>query len=195
MVVATNAPAPVADAAASTNAPVATSQAPGAAIIPLIVMDDVPLTDAIKNLARQAGLNYMLDPKDPVLAEGRTNGQPAAQPSVSIRWENITAEQALNALLANYSLQMQEDPKTKIARITVKDPAAPDPLVTRIIQLKYANPSILHCCRCAKRPGGQNAAKWWLTFGRANWSCSPRIGNSMTLILWSRDWTQSPSRF
>ena len=26
-------------------------------------MDDVPLTDAIKNLARQAGLNYMLDPK------------------------------------------------------------------------------------------------------------------------------------
>ena len=33
------------------------------AVIPLIVMDDVPLTDAIRNLARQAGLNYMLDPK------------------------------------------------------------------------------------------------------------------------------------
>jgi len=32
-------------------------------VIPLIVMDDVPLTDAIKNLARQAGLNYILDPK------------------------------------------------------------------------------------------------------------------------------------
>ena len=31
--------------------------------IPLIVMDEVPLTDAIKNLARQAGLNYMLDQK------------------------------------------------------------------------------------------------------------------------------------
>ena len=32
-------------------------------VIPLIVMDDVGLNDAIKNLARQAGLNYMLDPK------------------------------------------------------------------------------------------------------------------------------------
>jgi len=44
----------------------------------------------------------------------------------------------LNALLNNYSLQLVEDPKTKIARVTVKDPAAPDPLVTKIIQLKYA---------------------------------------------------------
>jgi type II secretory pathway component GspD/PulD (secretin) len=34
-----------------------------------------------------------------------------------------------------------EDPKAKISRVTVKDPAAPDPLVTRIIQLKYASPS------------------------------------------------------
>src|SRR4051812_5521623 len=57
---------PAPDAAASTNAPVAEVAAPTAAvapdpvaqgaqpgaIIPLIVMDDVPLTDAIKNLAR-----------------------------------------------------------------------------------------------------------------------------------------------
>ena len=117
-------------APAATNAPV----------IPLIVMDDVPLTDAIKNLARQAGLNYMLDPKISFGQPG-PNGAPTPQPSVSIRWENITAEQALNALLNNYSLQLVEDPKTHIARVTTKDPAAPDPLVTKIIQLKYANPS------------------------------------------------------
>src|SRR5690349_7698806 len=43
------------DASAQTNAPAQ----PGA-VIPLIVMDDVPLTDAIKNLARQAALNYIL---------------------------------------------------------------------------------------------------------------------------------------
>ena len=36
-----------------------------------------------------------------------------------------------------------EDPKTKIALITVKDPAAPDPLITKIIQLKYAHPTNL----------------------------------------------------
>ena len=62
-------------------------------------------------------------------------------PNISIRWENVTAEQALNTLLTTYSLQLVEDPKTKIARITIRDPAAPDPLVNKIIQLKYASPS------------------------------------------------------
>jgi len=140
------APAPAATPAVETPAPATPAAVPAnggnqpGSVIPLIVMDDVPLTDAIKNLARQAGLNYMLDPKIGFGQPG-PNGQPVPQPSFSIRWENVTAEQALNALLANYSLQMQEDIKTKIYRISVKDPAAPDPLVTRIIQLKFANPS------------------------------------------------------
>ena len=139
------APASATDAAAAPAAapapaaPVAATATTGA-VIPLIVMDDVPLTDAIKNLARQAGLNYIMDP---AISFGQIgpDGKPIPQPSVSIRWENVTAEQALNALLNTYKLQLIEEPKTKIARITIKDPAAPDPLVTRIIQLKFANPS------------------------------------------------------
>jgi general secretion pathway protein D len=99
------------------------------------------LTDAIKNLARQAGLNYLLDPKIGFGQPSPDGKGTVPQPSVSIRWENVTAEQALNALLANYSLQLSEDPKTKIARVTVKDPAAPDPLVTKVMQLHYATPS------------------------------------------------------
>jgi type II secretory pathway component GspD/PulD (secretin) len=120
--------------------PAATPAPQPGAVIPLIVMDDVPLTDAIRNLARQAGLNYMLDPK---IGYGQVgpDGKVTAQPSVSIRWEGITAEQALNALLANHSLQLVDDPKTKISRITIKDPAAPPDLITRVIQLKYAAPS------------------------------------------------------
>ncbi|HHY84490.1 MAG TPA: type II secretion system protein GspD [Verrucomicrobia bacterium] len=110
------------------------------AVIPLIVMDEVPLTDAIKNLARQANLNYMLDPNIPYIQVGPDNRLPQ-QPSISIRWENVTAHQALAALLNNYNLQINHDPKTGIARITKKDPAAPPPLLTRIIQLQYANPS------------------------------------------------------
>lgn len=110
------------------------------AIIPLIVMDEVPLTDAIKNLARQAGLNYMLDPK--INYGGlKPDGTPNSQPTISLRWENLTADQALNAVLKTYNLIIQDDPKTRIALITVKDPAAPDPLVTKIIQLKYSDPS------------------------------------------------------
>jgi type II secretory pathway component GspD/PulD (secretin) len=139
--------ATLADAQSAASSAPAAAPADGAggsaqpgAVIPLIVMDDVPLTDAIKNLARQAGLNYMLDPK---VAFGQIgpDGKPVPQPTVSIRWENVTAEQALNALLNNYNLQLAEDTKSKIARITVKDPAAPDPLVTRIFQLKYATPT------------------------------------------------------
>src|SRR6266850_1472389 len=133
------------DAAKPAEAPAPAAAAPAGtpttgAVIPLIVMDDVPLTDAIKNLARQAGLNYIMDP---AISFGQlgADGKPIPQPSVSIRWENVTAEQALNALLNTYKLQLIEEPKTKIARITIKDPAAPDPLITRIIQLKFANPS------------------------------------------------------
>ena len=131
-------PAPAADAAASSTT--STNGVTGHdanAVIPLIVMDEVPLIDAIKNLARQANLNYMLDPKISYGAPG-PDGKPTAQPTVSLRWENLTADQALYAVLNNYNLTVVEDPKTKIARITVKDPLAPEPLVSKIIQLKYA---------------------------------------------------------
>lgn len=100
-------------------------------------MDEVPLPDAIKNLARQAGLNYMLDPK----ITAPTDNGPKQQPLVSLRWENLTAEQALNAVLATYNLTILQDTKTKVARITIKDPAAAEPLVTKIIQLKYGDPT------------------------------------------------------
>ncbi len=98
------------------------------------------MTTAIENLARQAGINYMLDPK---IAYGQpdASGQVKAEPTLSIRWENITAENALLALLDNYGLQMVNDQKTGIGRITVKDPSAPPPLETRVVQLKYSSVS------------------------------------------------------
>ncbi|MFO1487138.1 MAG: hypothetical protein U1F65_01550 [Verrucomicrobiota bacterium] len=133
----TPAPTPAAPAAPVAAPPAAPT---GPAIIPLIVMDDVPLTDAIKNLARQASLNYMLDPRISFGQPG-PDGKPVPQPSVSIRWENITAAQALHALLNNYGLQLVDDPKTKISRVTVQDPAAPPALVTKILKLNYASPS------------------------------------------------------
>jgi len=120
-------------ASAATNAP-----AGPAASIPLIQFQDVPLTTAIENLARQAGINYLLDPK---IGYGQPdqNGQIKAEPTLSIRWENVTAEQALRALLDNYGLQLIEDKNNHIARISTKDPSAPPPLVTRVVQLKYAS--------------------------------------------------------
>ena len=148
--VATNAPAAAPEASApaatpavaDTNAPASAADtnaaAPAVATIPLIQFQDVPLTTAIEALARQAGINYLLDPKIG-FGQPDANGQVKAEPNLSIRWENIPAQHALEALLSNYGLQLVEDPKTKIYRISLRDPAAPPPLTTRVIQLKYAS--------------------------------------------------------
>jgi general secretion pathway protein D len=106
--------------------------------IPQIKFSDVPITTAIENLARLANINYMLDPK---IGYGLpdANGQIKTEPVLSIRWENISAENALTALLENYGLQIIPDKHTGIARVTLKDPAAPPPLFTKVIQLKYAS--------------------------------------------------------
>lgn len=121
------------------QAPAAAAPATGNTI-PLIQFQDVPLTTAIDNLARQAGINYIMDPK---VGYGQPDerGQVKPQPNISIRWENLTAEQALNALIATHGLQLVTDHKTGISRVTVKDPAAAEPLVTRVVQLKFASPS------------------------------------------------------
>ncbi len=121
-------------APAGTNSPAAAS----APVIPLIHFSDVPITTAIESLARQAGINYMLDPK---IGYGLpdANGQIKSEPQLSIRWEAITAENALMALLDNYGMQLVRNKNTTIARISLKDPLAPPPLVTRVVQLKYAS--------------------------------------------------------
>ncbi len=154
----TNAPATAeATTATDTNSAVAEPVA-----IPQIKFSDVPITTAIENLARLANINYMLDPK---IGYGQpdANGQIKPEPTLSIRWENITAENALLALLDNYSLQLIVDKKTGIDRITTKDPLAPPPLSTKVIQLKYASVSNL-----------QEAAQSVLTDKRSKVLSDPR---------------------
>ncbi|MEY4917975.1 MAG: hypothetical protein RL616_1888 [Verrucomicrobiota bacterium] len=130
-----------AEATANSNAVVAAEIVAAAPTsIPLIQFSDVPIRTAIENLARQAGINYMLDPKIGY-GEADAAGQIKAEPQLSIRWENISAENALLALLDNYNLQINRDKKTGIDRITMKDPTAPPVLITRVIQLQYASVS------------------------------------------------------
>ncbi len=128
--------------AVETVADNATSAPPAPAVvgIPQIKFSDVPITTAIENLARLANINYVLDPK---IGYGQpdANGQLKAEPTLSIRWENITAENALLALLDNYGLQLVPDKHTGISRITTKDPTAPPSLFTKVVQLKYTSTS------------------------------------------------------
>ncbi len=109
-------------------------------VVPLIVIDEAPLIEAVKTLARQANINFILDPRltNP---EPGPDGKAPVPPNVTIRFENVTAEDALVSVLETYALTMVRDPKTKVARITIKDPDALPPLVTRVTQLNYANPT------------------------------------------------------
>jgi tRNA A-37 threonylcarbamoyl transferase component Bud32 len=78
-------------------------------IIPVIQLQDVPLPATIDHFARQIQLNYVIEPA--LLAELER------APTVSIRWEKLTARQALTAILDSRDLQLIENPPTGVARI------------------------------------------------------------------------------
>ncbi len=111
-----------------------------AEIMPLVIFDEAPLFDVIKTLARQAHINFQFDPRISTNYVG-PDGKPIPEPVVSLRLENVTAQQVLESVLENYSYSIVADPRTKISRVTFKDPKAPEPLVTKIIQLQYSSPS------------------------------------------------------
>ena len=69
-------------------------------VIPLIEMQAVRLPEAIRQLATKGRLNVILDP--------RLTAPPFNDMTVSVRWENVTAKEALAALLDNYDLVMVE---------------------------------------------------------------------------------------
>ncbi len=83
--------------------------------IPLIRMVDVPLADAIKTLACQSHLNYILDPHVPGSDFGP--GRLAPKLLVTANWTNVTAQAALTELLKEHSLTMVTNPATTVMRI------------------------------------------------------------------------------
>jgi hypothetical protein len=108
----TNQPAKKVEAsvlAGDTNAPV-----------PLIVFADVPMDVAIKNLAGSAQLDVVLDAK---ISDGyRTaDGKLITLPTVSLRWQNITARQALLAMCLNYDLTITAEAKPGVLKIGLKE--------------------------------------------------------------------------
>jgi len=111
-------------------------------VVPLITIDDAPLPDAIKTLARQANINFQFDPRLFPSVAGE-DGKTVGPPTVSFRWENVTALQALNALLDNHDLHIVHNSQTRISKITKKDPPGSEPMSTRVLTLKHAPPTNL----------------------------------------------------
>jgi type II secretory pathway component GspD/PulD (secretin) len=119
----------------------AVAEAASEEVLPLVQFEEAPLVDVIRTLSRQAGLNVIFDPQ--LLAAAEAPDGKATYPPVSIRLENVTAQNVLEAVLNNNNLRLERDPKTKISRVTIKDPAAAEPLTLKVYQLKYSNPSNL----------------------------------------------------
>jgi hypothetical protein len=86
--------------------------------IPMIVMEDVPLLDAIKNLARQAGINYIIAPDVIASLQPGPDGSPAQRRTVTVRWENLTAAKALEKMLAEGKLVLVTNAESSIARVS-----------------------------------------------------------------------------
>jgi hypothetical protein len=97
--------------------PLASGQedAPTQGTIERIKLDKVPLSDALRIVAQRTGRNYILDPG---LCNPRfgPDGKPGQQPSVSVLWENLSAEEALGRLLKGYGLVMVTNPASSVLR-------------------------------------------------------------------------------
>lgn len=112
----------------------------GGEILPQVTIVDTPLPTAINNLARMANVNVIIDERITAGTPG-PDGKIPAPKNVTLKWENVTALQALTALLDNNNLQLVMNDKTHISKITAKDPTALEPLVATVLPLKYSNPS------------------------------------------------------
>ncbi len=101
------------------------SDSSAAETVAIVKFDDVPLPDAVRNLSRHAGLNCVLDPKlfgtDP-----ETGEIPRRLPWISLRLQDVTAEQALICVLNRYGFELVPGRRQSSGRhVRPKDPYAP----------------------------------------------------------------------
>ncbi len=136
-------PSPESKAKAAADAKEAVKAALENEVILELKYDDMDLVDLIKSLALQAEINVLFDPKLTQVTRA-PDGTPLPSPKVpAFRMTNVTARQALEAILANNNLLMAHDPKTNTYRVSPKGAAVEEPLITKIIELKYTSPTNL----------------------------------------------------
>jgi hypothetical protein len=91
----------------------------GAEVVNSIALDGVLLTDAIRSLATQARRSIQFDPA--LTQSGSSAGALARNPTITEKWKNISADQALFALLENFGMVLVEDPVTRVDRVAARD--------------------------------------------------------------------------
>lgn len=103
-------------------------------IIPVIEFKSVELHAVIQNLASQAGINFVFDPK--IQLESSINWRSTGAkppPNLTLSWTNLTARQALKAVLANYGLHLVEINGTTVSKVTFTN------LNTELIDLEWTH--------------------------------------------------------
>jgi len=132
-------PSPESKAKAAAAAQEAARVALDNEIILELKYDDMDLVDLIKSLALQAEINVLFDPKLTAVTRA-ADGTPVPAAKVpAFRMTNVTARQALEAILANNALVMTHDPKTNTYRVAPKETNTQEPLLTKIIELQHSN--------------------------------------------------------
>ena len=121
------------------QAAAADAMAGGDEVVEVVKFTDVPLVEVIKTLAKEANINIIIDPK--IEALGPDGKSQYGNVSVSLR--NVRRSAVMEEVLNNYGLRLEKNLKTGISRVVIKDPAAAEPLVSKIFELKYTNPSNL----------------------------------------------------
>ena len=98
--------------------PATTAQAPE--VVPLISYDaEFPVMEAVTNLAQQAGITYSLAPE--VVAQDGTAAGVLTQAVGQVRFENVTARQALELLLSEKGLVLGTRPGSRAAVLGTRD--------------------------------------------------------------------------
>ena len=101
-----------------TNNPSTNSFSPDS-LISVIHFEDAPLDTCAENLARRAGVGLVFDPKQ--------FPQPFTFPVVSQHWQNVTAMQALQALLHEHQTRLEAGPNSNSVCV-VTNPADASPI-------------------------------------------------------------------
>lgn len=101
-----------------------------------ISIQELPVTEALMFLGRSAKLNVMIDPK--ITSGVGPDGKPMPVPMMQAqRFDNVSALDALNAVVNNYGFVMIVNPTNNFVRITSKDTQGPEPKVTEIFAIRY----------------------------------------------------------
>jgi hypothetical protein len=88
------------------------SSVSGTNIIPIIEFEDASLSTALQYLARDAQINYVIDP-------WIGYGEDGIVTSVTIKWQNITAGDAFSNLCKMYDLEALKDPASGVTFIQI----------------------------------------------------------------------------